>query len=87
MSGTVLVVDDQLQPRRLLIDELEQAGFIVTAASDGEEAWQSFCQHAPDVACGTDRPTVVVGQQLLPLPRSLLATGCCPFPSPPKLPF
>jgi DNA-binding NtrC family response regulator len=49
LSGTVLVVDDQLQPRRLLIDELEQAGFIVTAASDGEEAWQSFCQQAPDV--------------------------------------
>ena len=49
MSGNVLVVDDQLQPRRLLIDELEGAGFTVTAASDGEEAWQSFCRQAPDV--------------------------------------
>ena len=36
--STILVVDDQLKPRRLLIDELEDAGFEVSEASDGEEA-------------------------------------------------
>lgn len=41
---TVLVVDDQKRPRELLSAELEDAGFTVLAAADGEEAWQSFCQ-------------------------------------------
>ena len=44
---TILVVDDQLQPRRLLIDELEDAGFAVVEASDGEEAWELFCRNPP----------------------------------------
>ncbi len=49
VSGRVLVVDDQIQPRRLLIDELRSSGFEVLAASDGEEAWQRFCNDSPDV--------------------------------------
>jgi two-component system NtrC family response regulator/two-component system response regulator HydG len=48
MSGTVLVVDDQPKPRRLLSVELEEAGFDVVEAADGEEAWRSFCASAPD---------------------------------------
>ena len=47
--GTILVVDDQLQPRRLLITELEEAGFDITEASDGEEAWELFRRSPPDL--------------------------------------
>ena len=47
--STILVVDDQIQPRRLLIDELESEGFAVTEASDGEEAWELFRQRPPDL--------------------------------------
>lgn len=45
----ILVVDDQIQPRRLLIDELEAEGFEVSEASDGEEAWEKFRQRPPDL--------------------------------------
>ena len=47
--STILVVDDQLKPRRLLIDELEDAGFEVSEASDGEEAWERFRLAPPDL--------------------------------------
>lgn len=49
MRGTVLVVDDRARPRRALATELEDAGFEVVQAADGVEAWELFCQHAPDV--------------------------------------
>ena len=49
VSGLVLVVDDQIKPRRLLINELEKAGFTVIPASDGEEAWERFCADGPDL--------------------------------------
>ena len=48
MRATVLVVDDRARPRRALATELEDAGFAVIEASDGVEAWDRFCQHAPD---------------------------------------
>jgi len=41
---TVLVVDDQKRPRDLLSAELEEVGFTVVSAEDGEEGWQRFCQ-------------------------------------------
>jgi len=41
---TVLVVDDQKRPRDLLSAELEEVGFTVITAEDGEEGWQRFCQ-------------------------------------------
>lgn len=48
MSGTVLVVDDQARPRRALAAELEDAGFTVVQAADGDEAWKQFCDRTPD---------------------------------------
>ena len=48
MRPTILVVDDRARPRRALATELEDAGFAVVEASDGVEAWDRFCQHAPD---------------------------------------
>lgn len=48
MSETVLVVDDQPKPRQLLKLELQDAGFNVVEAADGEEGWRSFCASRPD---------------------------------------
>jgi DNA-binding NtrC family response regulator len=49
MRNTVLVVDDQMRPRRALATELEDAGFAVVQAADGAEAWESFLRHRPDL--------------------------------------
>ena len=46
---TVLVVDDQQRPRELLCSELEDAGFTILAAADGEEGWQRFCESETSV--------------------------------------
>lgn len=45
----VLVVDDQEPARELLGEELANAGFTVTSASDGDEGWEQFCTTRPDV--------------------------------------
>lgn len=49
MRSTVLVVDDQQLPRQALSSELEDAGFAVVEARDGEEAWGAFVSDEPDV--------------------------------------
>jgi len=49
MRNTVLVVDDQMRPRRALATELEDAGFAVLQASDGLEAWECFLRDRPDL--------------------------------------
>lgn len=41
---TVLVVDDQKRARDLLGAELQDAGFSVVTAADGEEGWKAFCR-------------------------------------------
>jgi DNA-binding NtrC family response regulator len=46
---TVLVVDDQERARNLLAAELEEAGFAVLEAADGEEGWARFCEASPAV--------------------------------------
>jgi DNA-binding NtrC family response regulator len=48
MRGRVLVVDDLERPRRALATELQDAGFEVVQAGNGLEAWERFCEHAPD---------------------------------------
>jgi len=49
MRGHVLVVDDQLRARRLLVTELRDAGFEVSEAGNGEEGWEAFRSRRPDV--------------------------------------
>lgn len=65
MRGTVLVVDDQARPRRALAAELEDAGFAVTQAEDGAEAWALFCASQPDVVITDLVMPKVDGQDLL----------------------
>ena len=49
MSSSVLVVDDRVRPRRALASELEDAGYAVAQAKDGDEGWKCFCEHEPDL--------------------------------------
>jgi len=48
MSARILVVDDDAQIVRLLRTYLEQAGFLVLSASDGEEALHMIRHDRPD---------------------------------------
>ncbi len=45
----VLIVDDQETARRILGSELEDAGFEVVEAHDGEDGWRRFCESSPQV--------------------------------------
>ena len=47
--ATVLVVDDEMKITRLIRDYLEQAGFFVATASDGQAAIASARQLKPDL--------------------------------------
>ena len=49
MSGTVLVVDDQVGARSALAAELEDIGLTVIQASNGLEGWECFCAERPDL--------------------------------------
>jgi DNA-binding NtrC family response regulator len=49
MRGNVLVVDDQLRARRLLVTELRDAGFEVCEAGNGADGWEEFRRRRPDV--------------------------------------
>ena len=48
-SKTILVVDDEKHIRELLKQELEEAGYHVITAKDGQEAIDSAKQHKPDL--------------------------------------
>ena len=47
--ATILVVDDQPRARDLLGAELEDAGFDVLTAEDGDAGWETFCRQDPAV--------------------------------------
>lgn len=48
-SDCVLIVDDDPEIRRLLIDYLARNGFDAVAARDGREMWQALDRHAVDL--------------------------------------
>lgn len=48
-AAHALVVDDRIESRTLVVEELEEAGFRVTSAADGVEGWRAFRDHAPDL--------------------------------------
>ena len=45
----ILIVDDDPEIRRLLVDYLEKQGFDTVAARDGREMWQGLERHAIDL--------------------------------------
>ena len=46
---SILIVDDDLEIRRLLVDYLARNGFTAIAARDGREMWQMLERHAIDL--------------------------------------
>ena len=48
-SDSILIVDDDLEIRRLLVDYLARNGFAAIAARDGREMWQMLERHAVDL--------------------------------------
>ena len=47
MSGSVLLIDDHARPRRALAAELEEAGYRVAQAEDGDDGWRAFRRRVP----------------------------------------
>lgn len=48
-TDTILIVDDDLEIRRLLVDYLARNGFEAIAVRDGREMWQALERHAVDL--------------------------------------
>jgi diguanylate cyclase (GGDEF)-like protein len=48
-AATILVVDDEIQNRKLLEALLRPEGYVTRSAASGEEALASIAQHAPDL--------------------------------------
>lgn len=48
MATKILVVDDEEAIAELIMVNLVRAGFMVTTASDGEEAWELIQMNKPD---------------------------------------
>src|SRR5258706_3112048 len=48
-TATILIVDDEIQGRKLLEAQLRPEGYVTLGAASGEEALASIAQHAPDL--------------------------------------
>ena len=48
-AKTVLVTDDEPHIRYMLNYKLSRAGYTVLTASDGREAYETACEHRPDL--------------------------------------
>ncbi|MGO4211167.1 sigma-54-dependent transcriptional regulator [Terriglobus sp. 2YAB30_2] len=64
MSNRVLVVDDDVSLRRVMKLQLEEAGYQVSVASDGEEAWRMLRESEPQLVI-TDLRMPTTGLELL----------------------
>lgn len=49
MMGKVLVIDDSLTEREILVNYLQQAGMVVSTAKTGEEALEKIKSNTPDL--------------------------------------
>ena len=64
MSNRILVVDDDVSLRRVMRLQLEEAGYQVSVASDGEEAWSMLRESEPQLVI-TDLRMPTTGLELL----------------------
>lgn len=67
----VLVVDDRAEARALIASDLEEAGFRVVQAEDGEEGWRRFQRAEPDLVVTDLRMPRADGIELLGRIRSI----------------
>lgn len=81
-EGRVLVIDDDDGVRRFIVDSLELLGYVVTAASSGEEGLDQIARERPDLVIvdfamnGIDGAEVAAkAVALLPGLPVILATG------------
>ena len=65
MSRRLLLVDDEASIRRVLSITLEDKGYAVLTAEDGEEALQLFRENAPDIVLADIKMPGMDGVQLL----------------------
>lgn len=49
LTATILIVDDEIQSRKLLEVLLQPEGYLTQSAASGEEAMALIAQHAPDL--------------------------------------
>lgn len=77
LRGSILLVDDEVNTRRGLSLLLEQEGFVVSTAADGQEALELMAQHLPDVVVTDLRMPRIDGLELLRRARS--SHGDLPF--------
>jgi CheY-like chemotaxis protein len=80
MSGSVLVVDDEIGMRETLVDILTSAGYSVTPAEDGVAALAMARAHPYDVIIMDIRMPAMTGVEVLatlehPPPQIVLMTG------------
>jgi two-component system NtrC family response regulator len=64
MKNHILVVDDDSSLRRVMKMQLEEAGYEVSLASDGDEAWKKLLQLEPSLVI-TDLRMPITGLELL----------------------
>ena len=57
MTATILCIDDEAQLREDVVEELEDEGFRVLQACDGQEGLEQILRHRPDlVICDITMP-------------------------------
>src|SRR5262245_44193991 len=76
--GSVLVVDDEDQLRRLASAQLRRAGYEVTLAADGQEALARLAEATPDLVVSDVMMPVLDGLGLLQELRAQSATRGIP---------
>jgi CheY-like chemotaxis protein len=78
MSKHILIVDDEPQVRRLLELSLEQAGYKVSTAEDGQQALEQVAKHKPDLVIMDSFMPVMDGLEALKRLKNNVATAAIP---------
>ncbi len=75
----VLVVDDDEDNRESIVEMLQDAGFIATAAPEGSVALRMMGESAPALVVSDLRMPRMDGRELLTRTRRLLGSSAPPF--------
>ncbi|MDD3268584.1 MAG: response regulator transcription factor [Syntrophomonadaceae bacterium] len=71
MINTLLIVEDEVQIRNMLVKHFEAEGFRVLTASDGQEALESFTRFGPNLVILDIMLPLLSGMEVLKKIRSL----------------